>query len=156
MTPGVFCLKTQQIRFLLLLSKTNISFVLVAPSTSPIMSMLNVSGNIDINKVFFNKKCLNDRRWITSQLERSSPEFKPECSLLDYYFVTESECRKSEAIASHFFLEQNVNDRLLHCSNYFKKIQSVAFDMVIIDYLHYKAILVSNLSFITMYTFGNK
>ena len=135
--------------------KRNISFVLVGPSTTPIMSMLNFSGNIDVNKVFFNKKCLNDRRWITSQLERSSPEFKPECSLLDYYFVTETECRKSEAIASHFFLEQNVNDRLLHCSNYFKKIQSVAFDMVIIDYLHYKAILVSNPPFITMYTFGN-
>ena len=113
-----------------MLFQTNISFVLVRPSTSPIMSMLNVSGNVVVNKVFLNKKCLSDRRWIASQLERSSLEFKPECSLLDYYFVTESECQKSEAITSHFFLNQNVNDRLHNCSTYFKKIQTVAFDMV--------------------------
>ena len=79
---------------------------------------------------FMNKKCINDRRWIVSKLERSSPDFMPVCSQLDYYFVTESQCRKNDALANRLFTDDNVLDRLCNCTTYFKKIRSVAFDMV--------------------------
>ena len=97
------------------------------------MSVFPVSKIAVVTKNTMDKKCINDRSWIASKLDRSSPDFMPVCSQLDYFSVSESDCRKSEALANQFFMEDNVLDRLCNCTTYFKKIQTVAFDLVNIN-----------------------
>ena len=94
------------------------------------MSVFPVSKIAVVTKKTMDKKCINDRSWIASKLDRSSPDFMPVCSQLDFFSVSESDCRKSEALANQFFMEDNVFDRLCNCTTYFKKIQTVAFDLV--------------------------
>ncbi len=76
------------------------------------------------------KHCVNERQWIDSQLERSSPKIKPTCSHLDYYSVSENDCRASEALAKNFYVDLSVQERLQNCATYFKTMPNVAFDMV--------------------------
>ena len=82
------------------------------------------------HSVSHGKKCLNERRWIVSKLQRLA-EQGPKCSQLDYYSINEEQCLTDEALSNHQFSEESAFKRLANCTSYFHHINSTAFDQVI-------------------------
>ena len=95
---------------------------------------------IQLTNEKMSKGCIGKRRAIKSLLEASEPNFT--CPSLEYFhyadenndtkiYKTQDQCNKENKAAEDFYSDNKSIERIYGgCTNYFKKIDTVAFDKV--------------------------